>query len=203
MITKFIKKKPSISKDYEKNQDYAENDITVEYRKKNAYKNEPGQFLLILSDISNLNISFDTNFKAMLSNQIKSSTLDELYILKHYFYCINAMKLLDKCEFYEFKDNQYDLFIETLRTTDFLELENFHVENSNINETVYKTSLEAPIEIFHRLGKSKDFESVRILIKNGALRRWISTMENAKSGIKKQHNNHVKDEITESEPDQE
>ena len=159
---------------YEDVKKIEESESAVEQRKKNAYLNHPtfSQLPIIVSDLISLNRNELFQIKGELNRQVA--------FYKH------VLKIIDRCEFYNFTDTEFKKFVSILKDFGCEPYDKIHPSfkqtgSRELTETVgLKNNIEAPIEIIDRLLNAENFESTRILISNGALRKWISSQEEKK-----------------------
>lgn len=163
------KKKPVIPETadkYEKAHPGIESDSTIEARKQKAYKNGPAQFPLILADIFSIDMHRCNISYSGLSGAVE--------------FCKQIFEILEKCEFFEFTESEFKTFVHLLNEMGCTTYDEFHsyykpTGSRNLAETLgLRDNIEAPIEIFDRLNKAENFDFMRILIQNGALRKWVS-----------------------------
>ena len=149
----------------------------IENRKQNAnyYFNEygkPGQFLLILSDLYKYDPLSRDNPKDPLKNKVQ-------------FYQ-HVLKIINNCEFFEFTEKDFKTFVLALKEFGCKTYKEEHqffkpTGSRELTETVdLVDNVEAPLEITDRLLKAENFESTRTLIKNGALKSWLSAQTQQK-----------------------
>ena len=175
-----------------------ESPSNIEARRKNgAYLNEvPLQFLFIIDDL--------LAFNRQDLNKIKDPAKRRVEFYKH------IMTIIEKCEFYEFSDEDFKKFVSALKEFGCQTYEEAHPSfkptgSRELTETVsLPNNIEAPLEITDRLLKAENFESTRTLIQNGALRAWLSTQEKHKTETENQSKNvtfnRLPDETIENTP---
>lgn len=188
-----IKKKPisiETADKYEKANPSTQINSSIEARRKTAYPNEPGQFPIILSNLFNIDLHQYNIGYAKMPEAVE--------------FCKQIFEILEKCEFFDFKDDEYKLLVSTLNDLGCKEYDKIHPYYKptgirNIAKTLgLKDNIEAPLEIFDRLNKSENFDFMRILIQNGALRKWISAQEEKTTNKNNSSNSDAQNEINET-----